>query len=188
MQLQQFVPWDNDKDEVIFSSHTALISIELLREKLEEQGVDLKGFTKEAEGTETQPEDKSHTGAHMTVEEKRLLIKSQMRSSNLYLNFDTGLPESSKNLKRVTVEALDMDWIFYEDNAKTLLEILSDSQNEKVLTKKSIRTFINFMWKYYQSAIIRRIFFPYVLYLLFLTILSGLTVRQYCEMFDDDDP
>ena len=67
-----------------------------------------------------------------------------------------------------------MDWIFYEDNSKILLEILSEgSTNEKVLTKKSIRIFINFMWKHYQSAIVKKIFFPYVLYLLLLTILSG---------------
>ena len=43
------------------------------------------------------------------------------------------------------------------------------------------------MWKYYQDAIIKKIFFPYVLYLLLLLILSGCTVRQYCEMFDDDN-
>ena len=80
-----------------------------------------------------------------------------------------------------------MDWIFFEDNAEILLEILSESTNEKVLTKKSIRIFINFMWNYYQSAIIKKIFFPYVLYLLLLLILSGITVRQYCEMFDGDN-
>ena len=80
-----------------------------------------------------------------------------------------------------------MDWIFFEDNAKILLEILADTTNERVLTKKSIRIFINFMWKYYQNAIIKKIFLPYVLYLLLLLILSGVTVRQYCEMFDDDN-
>ena len=80
-----------------------------------------------------------------------------------------------------------MDWIFFEDNAKTLLEILSESSNEKVLTQKSIRIFINFMWKYYQSAIIKKIFVPYVAYLIVLLILSGVTVKRYCEMFDGDD-
>lgn len=43
------------------------------------------------------------------------------------------------------------------------------------------------MWKFYQSAIIKKIFVPYVAYLMILLILSGITVRQYGEMFDGDD-
>ena len=79
-----------------------------------------------------------------------------------------------------------MDWIFYENNSEKLLSILSDCTNEKVLTKKSIKIFINFMWKYYQKAIIYKIFCPYVVYLVLITFLSGSTVRAYGEMFDDD--
>ena len=42
MRIQQFVPWRKDMEEIIFSSHTAMISIDLLHEKLEEEGVFLK--------------------------------------------------------------------------------------------------------------------------------------------------
>lgn len=44
------------------------------------------------------------------------------------------------------------------------------------------------MWKKFQPAIIKRIFIPYMLYLVQLILLSGLTIRKYNEMFDDDQP
>jgi len=57
--------------------------------------------------------DQAHgPGQHMSKEEKMLAGKSKLRSQCLQEKFDTGLPESNKNLTRVAVEAIDMDWIF----------------------------------------------------------------------------
>jgi hypothetical protein len=102
----------------------------------------------------------------------------------LIQEFETGLEEGEKPLKRVQIEALDFDWIFHDDNAKVLLSLLSSSANTKVLTRKTIKTFIDLMWAHYQKAIIRYIFFPYCFYLVTLSLLAGffcgrLTLIQY---------
>lgn len=39
-----------------------------------------------------------------------------------------------------------MDWLFHEDNAKTLLKILADAANNKALLTKNIKVFIDLMW------------------------------------------
>jgi len=80
--------------------------------------------------------------------------------------FDTGMPEGQKPPKRVSVEALDMDWIFLGDNCRVLLRLLATEANNQVLVKKSIRTIVDLLWKYYQPVIIRRIFCPYLIYLI----------------------
>jgi len=102
----------------------------------------------------------------------------------LIQEFETGLEEGEKPLKRVQIEALDFDWIFHGMNAKVLLSLLSSSANTKVLTRKTIKTFIDLMWDHYQKAIIRYIFFPYCFYLVTLSLLAGffcgrLTLIQY---------
>jgi hypothetical protein len=44
MKLPQFVPWDTDAEELIFSSHTSLMSPELLISKMKEQGFCAKDY------------------------------------------------------------------------------------------------------------------------------------------------
>ena len=39
MQIEQFIPWDGEEDEeFVFASHTSLISMDLIVEKMQEQG------------------------------------------------------------------------------------------------------------------------------------------------------
>jgi hypothetical protein len=57
------------------------------------------------------------------------------RKFKLDAEFDTGLPEGQTPLRKVTVKALDMDWLFENNNAKTILNVLaSEESNPKVLT------------------------------------------------------
>jgi hypothetical protein len=56
---------------------------------------------------------------------------------------------TAKPLKRVQISALDFDWIFQENNASTLLSLLANDANNEVLTKRSIKIFIDLMWGHY---------------------------------------
>jgi hypothetical protein len=86
----------------------------------------------------------------------------------------------------VQIEALDLDWIFNGDNAKILLKILASDANNAVLTKKTIKIFIDLMWSKYQIAIIKFIFVPYMAYLLFLTQLSGSVAGEFIDILYED--
>ena len=73
--------------------------------------------------------------------------KKALRDWNIHEHDDSGAMDTGEdNLKRVSVECLDMEWVFFNDNAKKLLVILSANANPKVLTKKSIRIFVNLVW------------------------------------------
>lgn len=109
-----------------------------------------------------------------------------MRSVVLEEKFDAGLPEGEQQLKRVQIEALDLDWLFIGDNAKILLKILASEANNSALTKKSIKIFIDLMWSKYQIAIIKFIFVPYMAYLLFLSQLSGSVAGEFIDCLYDD--
>jgi hypothetical protein len=89
-------------------------------------------------------------------------------------------------LRRVQIEALDMDWIFEGDNAKILLDILASQANNSALTKKSIRIFVDLMWSKYQAAIIKFIFVPYMAYLITLSLLSGQVCGEFILILSED--
>ena len=83
-----------------------------------------------------------------------------------------------------------MDWLFVKDNASQVLGMLGDA-NAKVLTKKSIKIFVNLLWTYYQPAIVKWIFLPYVAYLIFLAQLCGSVAGKHIDCLykdrEDDD-
>ena len=107
-----------------------------------------------------------------------------MLNKKLTAEFDTGLPEGEEPLKRVTIEALDFDWLFINDNCKNLLEVLSSDANCEVLTRRSIKIFIQLMWDHYQPAITKYMFFPYCIYLIIINYVSGVLIGNYLEMID----
>lgn len=94
--------------------------------------------------------------------------------------------ESEHSLRRVQIEALDMDWIFEGDNAKLLLHMLATQANNSALTKKSIRIFVDLMWSKYQAAIIKFIFVPYIAYLMVLSSLSGFVCGEFILILYED--
>jgi hypothetical protein len=79
-----------------------------------------------------------------------------------------------------------MDWIFTGDNAKILLSMLASQANNSVLTKKSIRIFVDLMWSKYQTAIIKFIFVPYIAYLFVLSTLSGFVCGEFILILYED--
>ena len=55
------------------------------------------------------------------------------------------LPESASSeatSKFVTAKLLDFDWLFMDGNAKKLLQMLVNTENEKLFETKSISIFI----------------------------------------------
>jgi hypothetical protein len=60
--------------------------------------------------------------------------------------------------------------------------LLATEANNEVLTKKSIKTFVDLLWKHYQPKIIKFIFFPYLIYLWSVSCLSGHLVGPYLQL------
>ena len=82
-------------------------------------------------------------------------------------------------MKRVQVQAIDMDWLFQHDNAKTFISILSNCQSQDALTKQPIKMFITMMWKRFNPRIITWVFVPYICYLGLMCGLSGVVINKF---------
>ena len=175
MQVEQFIQWDDDYEELILTSHTTVISKQLLNDKLIELGIISKKDTEKSKPDDDEDLEKPE----LSKRERMIQSRKQLRQFKLEAGFSQESDDVS--LKRVTIEAIDMNWIFREGNANTLIKVLASSANNQALTKKSIRCFIDLMWGHYQKAIIRFIFLPYCAYLVLINYLTGALIDPYYE-------
>lgn len=74
------------------------------------------------------------------------LTQPKLREYELNENPSKQFSKVRQNLKRVQVQAIDMDWLFEKNNAEDLIEIISKCQSTDALTKKPIKLFVNMMW------------------------------------------
>lgn len=81
--------------------------------------------------------------------------------------------------KRVTCQAIDMDWVFSHNNAEVLIQMISNIKGKEALTKPPIRHFVGMMWSRLQPRIVSYVFFPYQIYLVLIMILSGSVVNTF---------
>lgn len=59
MAVEQFIPWSPDMDQLIFASHTSLISRDLLLDKLEDHGIEVLSRRKKKRASRgAEPEEK----------------------------------------------------------------------------------------------------------------------------------
>jgi hypothetical protein len=90
--------------------------------------------------------------------------------------------DDGRNIKRVSVEACEFDWLFEGDNVETLITILARSANPEVLTTKTIKMFIHYMWEtHFQKAIIYWIFVPYMVQLIVMCQLCSGTIGLFLD-------
>lgn len=80
------------------------------------------------------------------------------------------------NYSRVKIEALDFDWIFQEENGKTFLEILTGLESSSIYSRKSIQILIQMLWSVYQPLILRKVIYPYILY-----VICFITLQPYID-------
>lgn len=78
-----------------------------------------------------------------------------------------------------------MDWLFIDQNAKQLLEILAEKSNPSVLVKAQIRIFVDLMWSQYKPNIINYIFLPYIGYLIVLLYMSASIIGPYHRSLEE---
>ena len=169
MKDELFVPWNEDMPQFVFPCHTSVVTPPQLLEKLEGIGINIPpNATRKKKAVKKKQIDRKEI----------IMKKKQLKKYVIEEVFDTGLAEGEEPLKRVKVEALDFDWLFEGDNAKTLLRVLANDANDFALTQRSIKVFIELMWSHYQIAIIKFIFIPYIVYMISFVYLTGvLTVN-----------
>lgn len=80
-----------------------------------------------------------------------------------------------------------MDWLFENDNAKTLINVLANEEsNPVVLTMETMQVFLDMTWEKYQPAIIKYVFIPYMIYLCLMCRLVCQSARSYIDIISFD--
>ena len=79
----------------------------------------------------------------------------------------------NKEMRRVSVEIIDLDWIFKGENFMIFLRILSDLDDGEILLQKSIRSFVSLLWKDVKNQIYWQSFYPFLRYLILMQVLSS---------------
>jgi len=74
-----------------------------------------------------------------------------------------------------------MDWLFEHNNAEIFIEMISNIKGKDALTKPPIRHFVSMMWSRYQPRIVSYVFFPYLIYLALICVLSGSVVDTFMK-------
>lgn len=136
MRTPIIVPWPNDLEEHIFASHTSLISQSILVEEL-------KDFFPPIE------EDDSPSGVTKLFSEINEMNELRKRRKELRPQQLNIHDHADSNYKRVNIEAVDFDWIFKGDNARSFIFLLSEQSRSKLFIQKTIRVFIELMWSEY---------------------------------------
>ena len=88
----------------------------------------------------------------------QLIWAKSMREAN-----KNKISHSRENLKRVSLKAIEFDWISSYDFRKILNE-LSVTSNINIFALDIIKDIIYFKWNYVKSSIIKYFMIPYIIY------------------------
>ena len=88
------------------------------------------------------------------------------------------------DVKRIVVEAIDINWIFHGDNMKLLIVLLKREKVSSFFATKAIRSFVMLTWGRYRHAIIRYILIPNLLYLFSFITLTYLVIDDIPTLND----
>lgn len=83
-----------------------------------------------------------------------------------------GLEEES-SMKRVSLKAIDFDWIFKGQNAEMFLKLLTTTGSGKLLIQPPIKIFVQMLWDLYRPRIIANHFIPYLCQMVLFLVLIG---------------
>lgn len=164
------IPWREEVQEYLFSCHTSYITEEMLLAELEmpipEEAQKTANKDEPADGYRPPDqviEDKEQSKWAPVKNLAREEAKIKRRSFAVAGGEDDDHEEEFVN-SRITISVINFDWIFEGNNCEQFVNLLVDKAKFKVFKQKSVRSFINLLWKNYQPRIVKMIFFPYCVY------------------------
>ena len=95
--------------------------------------------------------------------------------------------EDASNLRQVEAKLLEFPWIFSGQNAAKFISILAETDNDEIFATQQIRVLIEFLWVGYREAILKQLFYPFVVYMVsfsfYVTYLSKEHDNEFNMLF-----
>jgi hypothetical protein len=163
MKDTKTLKWTFEEDEIFFDHHTSYTN-EALFERL---GHYNDGFKlKLAQDDQGQPQVKIEENKKHEVAK---LVKTQKVNELHFFDNDSQLKEND-DMKRVELSVLEFDWIFHGKEAKTFIKKLANSHDDTIFELYTVKVLINFLWNKFFYKIRNRIFFPFLVYVIFFLV------------------
>jgi len=97
------------------------------------------------------------------------------------------IDEEQKPYKRVTVKAIEFDWIFNSEEGNKFLANLSETDNINIFGYDIIKDIILFQWSHFKSTIIYKLFIPYLFYFLIFILFSTWIIHRKHHENDENN-
>ena len=68
-----------------------------------------------------------------------------------------------------------------ENNAKNLILMLKEFSDKQLYISKSFKMFINFMWEVYQPEILKKVFIPFVVYMISFCFMASVCTGDFLD-------
>ena len=92
------------------------------------------------------------------------------------------ISHSSKNLKRVSLKAIEFDWLLNTHYGAEFFNELSVTNNINIFALDIIKDIIYFQWNYVKAAIIKYLMIPYIIYfVMFWVYVTYITKNKVFE-------
>lgn len=83
---------------------------------------------------------------------------------------------------KVELIALEFEWIFRGDFAKDFIQELANSDNDELFAIKTIKIIIQFLWDRFFWGIFKKIFMPFLIYVLVFNFYVTFIFQTYREV------
>lgn len=119
--------------------------------------------------------------------ENQVAPSDKFRSSEDMMNIKEK-EEEDTSLKRITIKAIEFDWVFDTPEGAALLKELSETKNINIFAQDIIKDIIYFQWSYFQLNIILFLMVPYVIYFVTFCVFSTYIVKNQIYETQESDP
>jgi len=94
--------------------------------------------------------------------------------------------QEEQKLKRVEVTAIEFDWVFRGPRAKKFVKFLGETDNLDLFLIPTINAVVMYQWQFFKPAIIKKIFFPFLIYLSMFMLYANYFLTKKLEERDQD--
>ena len=92
--------------------------------------------------------------------------------------------EDASNLRQVEAKLLEFNWIFSGQNAAKFVSALAETDNDEIFATQQVRVLIEFLWVGYREAILKQLFYPFVVYMIMFSFYVTYLSKEHDNEFN----
>lgn len=133
------------------------------KEQEEREKRELQGNAKEEQKGEEDKEEEKKEESKEEGEEDELLEQTLQQKDHTKTPEEIAQEIERKSQVRLTIRAIEFDWIFDDHRGKSFLRALSKTNDLELFSLSIIRTIVLFLWEYYRKVVFIFLLIPFLI-------------------------